>query len=81
MPATGRRELDEGYPPLTFDELLCITDACRYMQMMLVFQEEEAKAAGRSVASLVGHASMVDVTERALAGLARIGFYKPTDRT
>jgi len=74
MPATGRREIDERYPRLSFDELCCVTDACKHLRMKLKSQEQEGDAGQ-------GHSSMVDVVERALAGLARIGFYQPTDRT
>ena len=74
MPATGRLEIDERYPRLSFDELCCVTDACKHLKTMLKSQEEEGDAGQ-------GHLSLVDVVERALAGLARIGIYIPTDRT
>jgi hypothetical protein len=71
MPATGGEGIRSKWE-LSFDELCCVTDACKHLRMMLKSQEEEGDAGQ-------GHSSLVDIVDRALAGLARIGFYQPKE--
>lgn len=66
MPATGRRESDEGYPPLAFDELMAI--------------DRVVKCCDEWLQSTVHCWSDKAAVKVAKAALARIKFITPEDK-
>lgn len=69
MPATGRRELDEGYKPLAFEELAA---------MYRVMRSLEIPVATRT--PVVLHAGLLEDLDRVRSALTRIKFITPEDQ-
>lgn len=70
MPATGRRELDEGYKPLAFEELAAMYRVSEAMERMLM-------GSGPSNHEYPGLMQDVD---RLRSALTRIKFITPEDQ-
>jgi len=70
MPATGRRELDEGYKPLAFEELIAVYRVLRALEI--------AAATGRPVEL---HRVLLEDLDRVRFALTRIKFIAPGETT
>jgi len=71
MPATGRRELDEGYKPLAFDELAAVYRTLRRL-------EDSSCTTGTSVEF---NQMMIGDMERVRSALTRIEFITPEEQS
>jgi hypothetical protein len=72
MPATGRRELDEGYPELSVEELAAIDQVVAALHTMLIHTWDNPKY----MADRRQRMANVEAAERALI---RIGFNQDPD--
>ena len=70
MPATGRRELDEGYKPLAFEELAAVYRTLRNL--------ESCTATGSPV---VFHRALLEDMDRIRSALTRIKFITPEEQS
>jgi len=68
MPATGKRELDEGYKPLAFEELVAVFRVMRALELPV--------ATGTPV---VLHTGLLEDLDRVRSALTRIKFITPEE--
>ena len=71
MPATGRRELDEGYKPLAFEELAAVFRVAKAMEEYVVCSKNPM------VKDKDGMLVDLDIVHK---GLTRIKFITPEDQ-
>jgi hypothetical protein len=69
MPATGRRELDEGYEPLAFEELAAIYRTLKLVELTVLIY-------GHTL--VVNNVVKQDI-DRVRAALTRINFITPEE--
>lgn len=70
MPATGKRERDEGYPELSVEELAAVYRVTKAMERLLL---------GNGPTNLECHGLMQDI-DRVRDALTRIKFITPQDQ-